>query len=63
MIGLSVLMLVLGFFGLVTGIVLLCIKRTRKAGLITTISSVILGIIFTIVLAVGGFNAVKEGVS
>lgn len=62
MIVLSVLMLVLGFFGLVTGIVLLCIKRTRKAGLITTLSSVALGIIFTIVLAVGGYNATNEAV-
>lgn len=63
MIVLSVLMLVLGFFGLVTGIVLLCIKRTRKAGLITTLSSVAVGIIFSIVLAVGGYNAVKDTVS
>ncbi|EAE9978666.1 DUF4352 domain-containing protein [Listeria monocytogenes] len=63
MIVLSVLMLVLGFFGLVTGIVLLCIKRTRKAGLITTLSSVLVGIIFTIVLAVGGYNVVKDDVS
>lgn len=63
MIVLSVLMLALGFFGLVTGIVLLCIKRTRKAGLITTLSSVVVGIIFTIVLAVGGYNAVKDDVS
>lgn len=44
------------------GTVLLCIKRTRKAGLITTLSPVTLGIIFTIVLEVGGYNATKEAV-
>lgn len=55
----SIIMLILGFFGLVAGIVLICMKKTRKAGIITTVSSVGVGIIFTILLVVG---AVNEGV-
>lgn len=55
----SIIMLILGFFGLVAGIILICMKKTRKAGIITTVSSVCVGIIFTIVLVVG---AVNEGV-
>lgn len=52
MIIISIIMLILGFFGLVTGIILICIKNTRKAGIITTISSVAAGTIFIIVLVI-----------
>lgn len=56
MIGVSILFLVLGFLGLATGIVLIIIKKTRKAGVITTICSVVVGIVFTIVLVVAAIN-------
>lgn len=59
----SSLMLILGFFGLITGIVLVCIKKTRKAGIITTISSVVLGTVFFVTLIFSSVNAVVESTS
>lgn len=59
----SSLMLILGFFGLITGIVLVCIKKTRKAGIITTISSVVLGTVFFVTLVFSSINAGVESTS
>ncbi|WP_088809890.1 MULTISPECIES: hypothetical protein [unclassified Listeria] len=67
MVGVSILMLVLGFIGLVVGIILIINKKTRKAGVITTISSIACGIVFSIVFVVGivneGAKAVNEAAS
>lgn len=62
MIGFSVLMLILGFLGLITGIVLIVIKKTRKAGIFTTIASVACGLIFSIVFVVGIINEGVEAI-
>lgn len=56
MIVFSMLMLFLGFLGLITGIVLIIIKKTRKSGIYTTVASVACGIIFSIVFVVGVIN-------
>ncbi|EJM7954256.1 TPA: Ltp family lipoprotein [Listeria monocytogenes] len=47
----SVLLFILGFLGLLTGFILIIIKHTRKAGLITIISSVAVGIISVVFFA------------
>lgn len=56
MIGFSIFMLFLGFIGLVTGIILIVRKKTRKPGIYTTIASVVCGIVFSIVFVAGVIN-------
>ncbi|EUJ53829.1 hypothetical protein [Listeria fleischmannii] len=56
MIGFSIFMLFLGFVGLITGIILIVRKKTRKPGIYTTVASVVCGIVFSIVFVVGVVN-------